>query len=68
MQLGSREWKERLEGLETVQAAAAAGAEGLPPAAQLWMADALAERAGDANLKVQQQVGGWARDGPRVAA
>ena len=56
-QLGSREWKERLEGLEAVQQAVAPGAAAaLPQEAQLWLFDALSQRAVDANLRVQQQV------------
>ena len=41
-QLGSREWKERLEGLEAVQQAVAApaAAAALPQEAQLWLVDA----------------------------
>lgn len=56
-QLGSTEWKARLEGLEVLAAAAGgAAAAALPQGVQLWLADALAPRVVDANLKVQQQV------------
>ena len=57
-QLGSREWKERLEGLEALQQAVAApdAAAALTQEAQLWLAAALSQRAVDANLRVQQQV------------
>ncbi len=53
LQLASREWKERLSGLEALQQAL----PGTPAEAQLWAASQLAQRAVDANLKVQQQVG-----------
>lgn len=55
-QLGSGEWKRRLEAVEGLQASAAAHVAALPPGAQLWLADALAQRVGDVNLRVQQQV------------
>lgn len=52
--LDSTDQKQRLAGLEGM----AAGARRLPAEAQLWVAAALAGRLLDANLKVQQQVGG----------
>lgn len=55
-QLDSSQWKERLAGVEALQAAAGGqAAAALPPGAQMWLADALARRVLDANLKVQQQ-------------
>ena len=55
-QLDSRDWKERVAGVDGLQAAPQ-----LPPEGQLWVACALAEPVLDANLKVQQQVrvGAW---------
>ncbi len=55
-QLASPEWKSRLEGLQAVQAAVGSAVGALPTAAQLWLADSLRERVGDANLRCQQQV------------
>ncbi|KAL4449554.1 hypothetical protein ABPG77_007198 [Micractinium sp. CCAP 211/92] len=54
-QLASPEWKSRLEGLQAVQAAVGSAVGALPTAAQLWLADSLRERVGDANLRCQQQ-------------
>lgn len=58
LQLASREWKERLSGLEALQQGLpGVQAPGVPAEAQLWAASQLAQRVVDANLKVQQQVG-----------
>ena len=64
LQLGSREWKERLEGLAALQEALpGAQAAGAAPDAQHWLVEQLAQRAADANLKVQQQVRAGGLDG-----
>lgn len=58
LQLVSKEWKERLSGLEALQQGLpGVQAPGVPPEAQLWAASQLAQRVVDANLKVQQRVG-----------
>lgn len=56
-ELGSPEWKVRLQALEAMQAAVGGQAGALPAQAQLWLAEVLRERVADANLKCQQQVG-----------
>ncbi|PRW60199.1 FAM179B isoform X2 [Chlorella sorokiniana] len=56
IQLASKEWKERLGGLEALQQGLpAVQGPSAPAEAQLWAAIQLAQRAVDANLKVQQQ-------------
>ena len=55
--LASRDWKERVEGLEALLAASTAAGR-LPAEARLWVVVQLVAPVADANLRVQQQVRG----------